>query len=153
VALGVEWSPNPKTSCIGSYLSASLLFDPVIYQVRVLWFDHLKPGIPDSMRGVWSHKCIPFVAIGAYIQSIALFPGIYQRMDQLAQVSHSELTGRSISTATSLSLAKPFTYVDLAQLASSLFQLVIVIATTGSIAYGREEFARQMQKEVNQSKK
>jgi hypothetical protein len=141
LAHAMAWGQNSRTACIGSYLAAYLLYDPVVYHIRVLWFDDLKPGIPDSRRGVWSHRRILFLAMAAYVQSIVLFPAIYHRVEQLAEMSQSDLFSRSLSVATSLSLSEPVTSIDLAQLALSLFLLVIVIATTASIAYGRREFA------------
>jgi hypothetical protein len=151
LALSMAWSGNSRTSGIGSFISVYLLFDPLIYHVRVLWFDDLKPGIPDSRRGVWSHRRILFLAIGAYVQSIILFPAIYRQVDQLSDLTRSELASRSLAVATSLSLAEPVTYADLAQLSFSLFLLVIVIATTASIAYRRKEIAGARHKHENEA--
>ena len=141
LAGSIACDPQPASAYAGRFLSIYLLFDAVIYDIRVLWFDDLKPGLPKYRRGVWSHRRILFLATFGYAQSIILFPSLYQQVPNLSTSSHTSLLERSFSTATLLSLNSPLTSVDVIQVAVSLFFLAIVIATTASIAYHRQEFS------------
>ena len=130
-----------STARIGSWLAAYVIYDSLVYHIRVLWFDDLKPGITDDRRGVWSHRRITFLAVAAYVQAILLFPAVY-RLDQgFARFSDSHLLARSFSAATSFSIGEPWRPLDVALVSIALFFLAIVIATTASVAYKRREFA------------
>jgi hypothetical protein len=141
LAVTMAWNSNPCLALLGTFFSGYFLFDAIIYHVRVLWFDDLQPGIPNSRRGVSSHRRILFVAIFSFIQSIFLFSSLYRGVSELPDRSYISLLQRSFSTATLLSLASPVTIVDVVQVSVSLFFLAIVIAVMASIAYSRPEFS------------
>jgi hypothetical protein len=141
LAVSKAWNPRPETAVYGFVLSIYLLFDTIVYHLRILWFDSLQPGISDARRGVSSHRRILFVAIFSFTQSIVLFPSIYRYVPGLSTENHTKLQERSFSTATLFNLTTPITVVDVIQVSVSLFFLTIMIATMASIAYRRKEFA------------
>jgi len=143
LAVDIASSPRQQIAQFGSFLSVYLVFDTVIFQICVLWFDDLRPGISDSNRGVSSHRRILFVAILSFSQSILLFPAIYRWVPELSGYSYPSLLERSFSTATLLSLSLPISAFDVVQVILSLFFLAIVIATMVSIAYRRHEFSEE----------
>jgi len=144
IAVKISWHPSTCIACLGSWLAVYVLYDAVIYHVRVLWFDDIKLSIHDSRRGVWSHRRITFLAIFGYAQMIILFPSIYRLDPTFASASKSSLFERSFSTATSLSMADPSTIIDKTLVVLTLFFIAIVIATTASVAYKRREFAPKL---------
>lgn len=141
VAVIVTWHPTASIAYLGSWLAVYVLYDALVFQMRVLWFDDLMPCIPDTRRGVWSHRRILFVAIIGFCQTILLFPSIYRLLPRFATDTRSNLIERSFKIATSLELPDIFTWADVVLVLMALFFLVIVIATTASIAYHRKEIA------------
>jgi len=144
ISFSISWNPKAAISCLGSWLAVYVIFDSVIYHLRVLWFDDLKPGIDDSTRGVWSHRRITFLAIIGYAQSILLFSSIYRLDPSHSLQSKQDLLSRAFSTATSLSVPGTPSALDRALICLTLFYLAIVIATTASVAYKRKEFAQKI---------
>jgi len=138
---GLAWNSSQWLARLGPWLAAYVLYDPFIYLVRALWFDDLKPDIPDPRRGVWSHRRVTFLAIIAYVQTVILFPSIYRLDPRLASMPRPSLAERAFTTATSLSTRKPLTSMDILLVALAIFLIVIAIATTASMAYSRHEFA------------
>jgi hypothetical protein len=106
LAIAMTWSTHPWFTPLGIALCGYFLFDALIYHMRVLWFDDLRPGIPDSRRGVSSHCRILFVAIFSFIQSVFLFASLYRAIPGLSGESYAYLLARSFSTATLLSLSQ-----------------------------------------------
>ena len=140
-ALQLATHPSPSLACLGSWLSAYILYDPFVYLVRVLWFDDLKPSIPDPRRGVWSHRRIALLSILAYIQAIVLFPAVYRLDPNLASVPPDMLSARAFAAATSFSTPTPSSPLDGVLVVFSIFLVAIAITTTVSLAYRRNEFA------------
>lgn len=122
-----------------------LVFDAMIHPIRVLWFDDIAPKIGDARRAVWSHRRILFFSMLSYIQAILLFPAIYWLSPRLQGDGFHKLLVRSFKAATFTSIAEKLTLIDAAQVGVSLFFLAIVIATTASIAYQRNEVAQKLQ--------
>lgn len=141
IAANLAWSDKSYPACFGSLLSAYVLFCAILYHIRVLWFDDLKPEIPDSRRFVGSHRRILFISIINYGLMIYLFPSLYIWDTGFQAISRSSLLDRSFAIATSLSLPHPITIFDRLLIVMSLFYVVIVIAATASIAYHRKEHA------------
>lgn len=139
-ALLMAWNSNTILAVLGTAFSGYILLDLFIYLLRVLWFDDLRPGIPDFNRGVASHRRILFVAILSFAQSILLFTPLYRCVPELYNLDFAILLRRSFSTATLLSFDPKFTVVDVIQVLVSLVFIVIAIATMASISYRRSEF-------------
>jgi len=137
----LAWSSSDRLARLGPWLAGYVLFDPFVYLIRVLWFDDLKPGIPDPRRGVWSHRRVTFLAIIAFVQTLILFPSIYRLHPRLASMPRQMLADRAFTAATSFSTKKPLTGFDVLLVSLAIFLLVIAIATTASMAYQRHEFA------------
>ena len=141
IAANLAWSSKSFLACFGSLLSAYVLFGGFLYHIRVLWFDDLKPEISDTRRHVGSHRRILFVSIINYGLMIYLFPSLYIWDESFRDISRSFFLDRSFSIATTLSLPLTVTIFDRLLIVMSLFYIVIVIATTASIAYHRKEHA------------
>jgi hypothetical protein len=141
IVANLAWSANHYIGCFGSLLSAYVLFGAILYHIRVLWFDDLKPGIMDSRRAVGSHRRILFISILNYFLMIYLFPSIYLWDGFLRAIPRAVLMDRSFTIATTLSLPHHTIFMDKILIVMSLFYVVIVIATTASIAYHRKEHA------------
>lgn len=129
-------------ACLGLFFSAYLIFDAVIYYIRVLWFDDIQPSIKGSRREVWSHRRILFLAVANYIQSIFLFAALYALTSEFTAATYSEMLQESFLTATLLGVDTPLSWVNVVQVGVSFFYLAVVIAITASISYRREEYRR-----------
>jgi len=131
--------PRWCISSLSPILAGYVIYDALIYHVRVLWFDDLTPGSSAARSRVWSHRRIVFIAVANFVQSIFLLAVLQRASVAFAHTPYPQLLARSFTTATLLSAPDSLTAVDTFQIGISVFYLVIVIATTASVAYRRQE--------------
>lgn len=122
-----------------------LVFDVVLYPVRVLWFDDLKE-YPDPR--VWSHRRIFFETGIGFVETLLLF-SFFHRLPY-DKISVGDALFISVSAATLNApehLALPLLENSyrltlwIYQLAISLLFLVAVFAVLASAGYSRREIA------------
>jgi len=138
-AIDLASSHHPNEAFWGRLLASYLIADALLYHVRVLWFDDLKPRISPVRAQVWSHRRLLFVALAHYAQSIFLFGAVFLTIPQLQPIMLARALTRSFSNATLLSFPHTPTPTDIIQVSVSLFFIAISIATMASVAYRRQE--------------
>lgn len=142
LAVSAGFSRSSIMACAGAAIAGYALFiDTVNYHVRVLWFDDITPGIPDTQRGVWSHRRILFLAILGYLQSILLFPTACSAISSPRNLPYIDLLRQSFLTATLADVPVDLGTVGALQIFTSLFFLVVVIAVISSSGYERSELS------------
>ena len=127
--------------CAGGVIAIYVVSDQILYHVRVLWLDSLRPAIKGSGKEVWSNRRVLVVSVLGYAWSIILFPAIYQVFGEPFAVASEDLPRLSFKTATTFDLSDSLFGVARFQIIVSLFFLAVVIATMASISYKRDEVA------------
>jgi hypothetical protein len=126
---------------LGIALALWHLYGIVVYHVNVLLFDEFYPG-QDSR--VWSHRRVFIQAVLNLIETVFIFAALYENS---AGISFARSVFWSVQ---GLTLNTPYDWKDpqrsvamlwLAQIAMSLFFLVIVLALIGSVMFKREEIS------------
>ncbi len=125
----------------GQLFSMLVLLDLINFHARALWFDDLRPPIPDAATSVWSHRRLLFHAAISFAASIFLFAGFYTLVDRFSGQDFFSLVRRSFRTAATFNLDKSYVFLEALQIGVSIFFLVVVIATVASSAYKRDELA------------
>lgn len=133
--------PQRWAHLVGGGIGSYVLFDLILYHIRVLWFDGLSPAVEGSGTQVWSNHRLLLVSLLSYVWSIVIFPILYQSFGNLEDVSSLDLFRLSFKTATTFDLKDEYGIVALFQIIVSLFYLAVVIATMASMSYSREEIA------------
>jgi hypothetical protein len=138
LALLMAWHGNSTIEAGAWWLGFYVLLDSIAYYVRVLWFDDIVPNITDEERKVWSHRRILFQAVINYLQSMLLFT-VFRRGVQPSDNLEGILF-KSVEIAVTL---EPIEHnaVTVAQIAVSLFFIVVVVSVMVSIGYRRKEIA------------
>ncbi len=140
-AFFLSFKPQPFVRCLAFVLLILTIVDLLNYHARVLWFDDLRPAIPDSSPYVWSHRRILFHAIISFATVVVIFAGLYTFNSDFAGGSPTGLLGQSFRTSVALDLRPHFGIVDAVQIGVSLFFIVVLLATIASTAYKRKELA------------
>jgi hypothetical protein len=125
-----------------------LLFDMLVYHVRVLWFDQYEPKKPPDALKVFSHTRVLFQAIINFIQSIFLF-GILYSFHSTTSSTEKPCLGfflqYSFNIATMRGKPENLEYIPLwltnIHVVFSMFFLVVVISIIASVGYRRAELA------------
>jgi hypothetical protein len=141
LALILVRSQSSCAICAGGVIAIYVVSDQILYHVRVLWLDSLRPAIKGSGKEVWSNRRILVVSILGYAWSIILFPAIYRAFGEPVAVASEDLSRLSFKTATTFDLSNSLVGVASFQIIVSLFFLAVVIAKMASISYKRDEVA------------